>query len=127
MRHETVTSLGPFHVTIDPDEVAAFSAALGLPSGHAAVPLIYPIRMLADRQVVSAIKAAAPDGVALIHQGQSFLCHLPLLVNHAYRLDLRLERSEGHRPRLVIIGTITALDNRLIQQFTTTLVVLQQQ
>lgn len=125
MGDETVTSLGPFHVRIDPDEVAAFSAALGFPSGHSAVPLIYPIRMLTDRNVVSAIEAAVPDNVALIHQAQSFICHSPLLVNHAYRLELRLERVAGHRPHLLISGTITALDNRLMQEFTTTLVVPQ--
>jgi hypothetical protein len=127
MGDETVTSLGPFHVRTDPDEVAAFSAALGFPSGHSAVPLIYPIRMLTDRNVVSAIEAAVPDNVALLHQAQSFTCHSPLVVNHAYRLDLRLERSEGHRPHLLISGTIIAPDNRLMQEFKTTLVILQRQ
>jgi hypothetical protein len=126
MGDETATNLGPFHLRIDPDEVAAFSRALGFPSGHSAVPLIYPIRMLTDPNVFSAIKAAAPDGVALIHQAQSFICHSPLLVNHAYRLELRLERFAGHRPHILIRGTITTLDNRLIQEFTTALLVPQQ-
>jgi hypothetical protein len=127
MDQETVTTAGPFQVTINSDEVAAFCAAVGFPPGHTGVPLIYPIRMLADRQVVSAIEAAAYDAVALLHQAQSFTCHLPLVVNHTYRLDLRLERSEGRRPRLLVSGTITAPDNRLIQEFKTTLVMLQRQ
>jgi len=114
-------------VTINSDEVAAFCAALGFPPGHTGVPLIYPIRMLTDRRVVSAIEAATSDAVALLHQAQSFTCHLPLVVNHAYRLDLRLERSEGRRPRLSVKGTITAPDNRLMQEFKTTLVMLQRQ
>jgi hypothetical protein len=126
MHHATIiTSLGPFQVTTAAKAVEAFSAALGFAPGYAGVPLTYPIRLLTECEIASAIEPALPGGIALIHQAQRFISHAPLEVNETYRLDLKLERVQGRHSRLLIRGAITGADHRLMQEFLTTLMVLQ--
>ena len=67
--------LGGFQVMVAETDVKAFSAALGFPPDCLEVPLTYPMRMLADPMIASAIREALPDEGAIIHQAQRFVSH----------------------------------------------------
>jgi hypothetical protein len=122
-----LTKLAPFEVTMGQSEVEEFSAALGFARCETEVPMVFPICLLTRPEIAAAIAVFVPKGAVLVHHGQSFTSHSTLHVNEAYRLVLAIDLvEEGRHPRLVISGRITGKDRRLLQEFTTTLVVLQQ-
>jgi len=70
--------LASFEVVVDPQEVAAFNAALGLPA-MAAPPPTFAIRFLFHPAARAALAAHAPaDGTLPIHIGQRFRYHRAL-------------------------------------------------
>jgi hypothetical protein len=121
---ETEKRLGPFQVATPAGEVEAFARALGLPDS-ATIPLTYPVRMLAEEPIASAISAAVENCAAVLHQSQTFVVHSPLKLDQTYLLDLRLITARVRRTKLTIRGTMTDTQNRLIQEFAATLILLE--
>jgi hypothetical protein len=121
---EAERTLGPFNVTTARENVEAFAEALGLHANDV-VPLTYPVRMLAEEPIASAISGAVPNGAAVLHQAQRFVSHSPLKPDQTYRLDLQLSTARERRSKLTIKGTITDAQNRLMQEFAATLILLE--
>jgi hypothetical protein len=117
--------LGGFQVMVAETDVKAFSAALGFPPDCLEVPLTYPMRMLADPMIASAIREALPDDGTIIHQAQRFVSHVPLEVDRTYRIDLKIEKSRSSDARLAVSGKIMDDTGQPVQDFATTLVIVQ--
>jgi hypothetical protein len=104
-----VVRLGPFEVSTESSEVAAFRAALGPGAVGAApeVPLTYPIRWLASAAIQSELrKVAGDEAVLLVHEAQSFSYRTRLETNQTYSLDLTLRRESGREERAILRAVI---------------------
>ena len=104
--------IGVFAVRGSAAEAEIFRTATGLPSGGATLPLTFPMRWLAARDIRVALTALVGHGeVVLVHESQSFSYVEPLQVDRAY--DLRLTVRREHAPdRLVLEGAITEAEGR---------------
>ncbi len=100
--------LGVFPVCGTAGEADAFRLATGQPPGGAALPLTFPMRWLAGRDVRVALAALVGHGeVVLVHEGQSFSYERPLQVGEAYHMTLSVRR-EWLPDRLILAGVIAA-------------------
>jgi acyl dehydratase len=101
--------LGPFQVCAEPDQIAAFAAALGLSTRPLPVPLIYPFRWLARPEV----KAALEDAIGLqpIHVSQAFDYRAPVTVGSDYLLRVTIERHEAPSRRAIVRATAHGQDD----------------
>ncbi len=103
-------SLGRFSVTGTAAEADAFRAATGSPSHDPAIlPLTFPMRWLAAPAIRGAMTALVSDGVALVHEAQTFDYERPLRVDEPYTLSVSARR-ESDPDRLVLLSAITAED-----------------
>ena len=102
--------IGVFPVRGTSADADVFRHATGLPSGGAMLPLSFPMRWLATRDIRVALAAlVGHDEVVLVHESQSFAYAHPLRVDQPY--DLRLIVRREHAPeRLILDGTITDAD-----------------
>ena len=115
------TPLGCFPVMATAAEARAFRSATGLsPLGGAILPLTFPMRWLAAPDVRGAMIAMVPDGVALIHEAQTFDYERPLRVGECYALTL-LARREADPDRLVLHGSIATGDGAPLARLETVL------
>lgn len=115
-----MTPLGSFAVTADRAAVDAFRAATGLPPGGG-VPATFPMRWLAAPAVRDALLAMAPEpDLVPVHESQSFDYLAPLAVGQSY--DMQLEARRDAAPeRLVLTGTVAAVDGTVLVQVETIL------
>ena len=104
MAAETIATLGPFRVGIEPDKAAAFSAETGC-SGQGA-PLCYPAVWLAEPSVRTTIAdyCAARDAVP-VHESQTFEFDNILQVGKNYDLTVAFA-EEAEPPRLILTATV---------------------
>ncbi len=104
------TPLGCFPVAGTAAEADAFRAATGSPPRDRAIlPLTFPMRWLAAPAVRGAMMAMVSDGIALVHEAQTFDYERPLRVDERYMLSVSARR-ESDPDRLVLLGSIAAAD-----------------
>jgi hypothetical protein len=107
-------TLGSFLVEVCPQSVAAFQAALGLPI-PGPVPPTFPLTWLAAAPLRRAFAAAlgTTASVTLLHAGQSFRFHRPLVPAARYGLTLTLQGPDARG--VVRLGAVvcTEADNVL--------------
>ncbi len=100
--------LGVFPVRGTASEADAFRLAIGQPPGGAALPLTFPMRWLAARDIRVALAALVGHGeVVLVHEGQNFSFERPLLVGEPYDLTLSVRREQSPE-RLILQGVIAS-------------------
>ena len=113
--------IGTFAVRGTSAEAEGFREATGLPGGGATLPLSFPMRWLAARDIRVTLAALVGHGeIVLVHESQSFSYGDPLLVDQSYELRLSVRRE--HAPdRLILDGAITDADGRDCAQVETIL------
>lgn len=113
--------IGTFAVRGTSAEAELFRAATGLPGGGATLPLSFPMRWLAAREIRVALTALVGHGdVVLVHESQSFSYAGPLQVDQSYELRLSMRRERAP-DRLILDGAITDADGRDCAQVETIL------
>ena len=100
------TVLGPFDVATEPNAIAAFAAAIGMPPGE--IPATFPIVWLSAADLKAALRAAAGDDCLPVHESQSFDYARPLIAGASYRLTAAARRETGPE-RLVVEASVLEL------------------
>ena len=101
--------LGPFQVRAEPDQVAAFDAALGLFNRPLSVPLTYPVRWLARPELKAALEDAI--GPQQIHVSQAFDYFAPVGIGVDYLLRVTVEWHDTPPRRAIMRATVHGQDD----------------
>lgn len=88
----------PFVFRIEPDEVAAYRAALGVPGER--VPFGFALRALASAPVASALRDVA-EGWHAVHVAQEYKSYRALRTGIDYVCEVRIQPSGEKRLRLM--------------------------
>lgn len=96
--------LGRFPVSADPEQIAAFDAALGLYASPLASPLTYPIRWLARPEVREAIRDTV--GAQPVHVSQSFDYDGVVEPGADYLMDVTIQQHEAPSRSATLRSTV---------------------
>lgn len=97
-------TLGPFAVSAEAAEVAAFRRAARIEADT--LPFTWPIRWLARPEIRAALVDLMPDGVVPFHESQTFDYAAPLQAGAAYALEVAARHESGPPERIVVEGRV---------------------